>query len=102
MGVQKSQAGLKERKMSMIDELAKRLRAVNTTQAPYANEHVTGLCHEAAARIEQLEAALRFYADKTRYDNDTQIDRGDGTFDASCSILDDEGRIARAALGEKA
>lgn len=48
----------------------------------------------------RLRAALEFYADKSRYDNDTEIDRGDGTHDQSCSILDDEGAIARAALAE--
>ena len=53
-----------------------------------------------AERVEELEAALRFYADREHYNNDTEIARGDGTYDVSCSILDDEGATARRALGE--
>ena len=41
-----------------MSDLVKELKAVNTTQAPYANEHVTGVCQKAASRIEALEAAL--------------------------------------------
>ena len=53
------------------------------------------------ARVAELEDALGFYANPDRYDNDTQIARGDGTYDVSCSVLDDSGRIARAALEGK-
>jgi hypothetical protein len=52
-------------------------------------------------RVEELELALYFYGDASRYDNDTEIDRGDGTYDLSCSVLEDEGAIARAALEGK-
>jgi hypothetical protein len=52
----------------------------------------------AAAHIERLEEALRWYADRENYDNQIAISRGDGTCDYSLPVLEDEGRIARAAL----
>lgn len=65
------------------------------------NAHLIALAPAMADEIVRLREALAFYADKSRYDNDTQVSRGDGTYDVSCSVLDDAGAIARAALGDQ-
>jgi len=78
----------------MTDDLVKRLRLISAWKKPggpmptedMVNPHIT--CDEAADRIEQLEAALREIAYKTR--------------DAHpMSYLADYFRIARAALEGK-
>ena len=45
----------------MSDDLVKRLREADIYDYDSANE----ICNEAAARIEALQAALRFYAEYT-------------------------------------
>lgn len=41
-----------------MSDIIDRLRSVNNTQAPYANDKVLGWCHEAAAEIERLRKKL--------------------------------------------
>ena len=62
----------------MTDDLVKRLRSKNCCDATKCN------CDEAADRIEQLEAALRFYAEYQ-----------------PAFLHQDFRAVARAALGEK-
>ena len=72
----------------MTDDLVKRLREVPSDGTGIINGNywcrVGELTHQAANRIEQLEAALRYYAKE--YEN---------------PFGDDDSLIARAALGEK-
>ena len=42
----------------MKANIIERLRSVNSCAYPYANELVTGWCHEAAREIERLRAAI--------------------------------------------
>lgn len=67
-------------------------------EIPFAMQEAADEIEKISKERDALREALKFYADKFRYDNDTQIARGDGTYDISCSVLDDEGAIARAAL----
>ena len=72
----------------MTDDLVTRLREVPSDGTGIINGNywcrVGELTHQAANRIEQLEAALRYYAKE--YEN---------------PFGDDDSLIARAALGEK-
>jgi len=78
----------------MNDDLVKRLREIPT----YADFNAPQIIeHEAADRIEQLEAALRFYANDENY---RQV--WDDQFRTWVTdVLSDNGRIARKALEGK-
>ena len=61
----------------MSDDLVKRLR--EEVDKTYGN-HPCGLLNEAAARIAELEAALRFYADAENWRRNGQLDPDSGNF----------------------
>jgi hypothetical protein len=73
----------------MSDDLVKRLRDCPDMDA--VDEYADAL-EAQAARIAELEAALRFYDDEENWRRNGQLDPNSGNF---------TGGPARAALGEK-
>jgi hypothetical protein len=69
----------------------------------YALERFASTQSTPAPEPEGLREALEFYADRKRYENGSvEIERGDGTYDDSIEILEDEGAVARQALARPA
>ncbi len=94
-----------------MSDIVERLRALEAVESELAcecdcppeataNYRYAMTCAEAADRIEQLEAALRFYADESLEGYDfSVIDYGLSV--ELGEIIKDGGAKARAALGEE-
>ncbi len=67
-------------------------------QRPWSKDYTK----ELEARVEQLEGALRFYAERSHYHAHRSVDDGAMVYPPRSDISQDGGEIARAALSSEA